>query len=151
MMNETIADLEKIINDNSTLLLTITRDDWQYKPIPGKWSKQELLGHLIDSVQNNIRRFIMAQYEEHPQIIYDQDFWVSAGGYQQQDHQDLIILWKLLNQHALQILKRMPPGMEMRECITGAPHSIQFIAADYNKHLLHHLHQLLDMEPVSYP
>jgi hypothetical protein len=42
--------------------------------------------------------------------------------------------------------------VELREC--KAPNelrSIAWLAADYNKHLLHHLHHLLNMDPVAYP
>jgi hypothetical protein len=30
-------------------------------------------------------------------------------------------------------------------------HTIEWLAQDYIKHLLHHLHQVLDSEPVDYP
>ena len=50
------------------------------KPDPYKWSKIEILGHLIDSAQNNLRRFICVQYESMmPWIVYQQDAWVTAN------------------------------------------------------------------------
>ncbi len=33
-----------------------------------KWSKKEILGHLIDSCMINYQRFIEAQFEENPHI-----------------------------------------------------------------------------------
>jgi hypothetical protein len=56
-----------------------------------------------------------------------------------------------LNRHACVILKNIPAGVEKRECLTGTLHTIEWLAEDYNKHLLHHLHQILNMEPVAYP
>jgi hypothetical protein len=31
------------------------------------------------------------------------------------------------------------------------PHSISWLAQDYIRHMLHHLHQILQLEPVTYP
>ena len=65
-MQTIIAQLEKIINDYTPQLKQLSEDDLSFKPSPAKWSGKELLGHLIDSAQNNIRRFVVAQYEERP-------------------------------------------------------------------------------------
>ena len=46
---------------------------------PGKWSKREILGHLIDSAANNHQRFVRAQQSprlEFPR--YAQDDWVAV-------------------------------------------------------------------------
>lgn len=32
------------------------------RPVPNKWSKQEILGHLIDSAINNLKRFTEIQF-----------------------------------------------------------------------------------------
>ena len=150
-MKEPIIKLENIIDHYKPLLFGISEPDFVMKPSPGKWSKKELLGHLIDSVQNNIRRFIVAQYEDQPAIGYKQDFWVTASCYQDYETNDLVTLWTLLNKHACIVLKNIPAGIEQRECFAEALHTIEWLAQDYNKHLLHHLHQILDLEPVPYP
>ncbi len=121
------------------------------KPSEIKWSGKEYLGHLIDSAQNNIRRFVVAQYEDKPFIVYDQEKWVVAAAYQHYPLNDLIDLWALINRHLVIILKNIPEDSIEREVQTQSTHSIQWLAADYNKHLLHHLHQVLSLEPVSYP
>jgi hypothetical protein len=149
-MKQSIAELENIINTYSPLLYKISEPDFVLKPAPEKWSKKEILGHLVDSVQNNIRRFIVAQYEEQPHIVYAQNFWVTAADYQQYDTNDLVALWTLLNKHTCVILKNIPDGDEKSECRTGTLHTIEWLVEDYNKHLLHHLHQILNMEPVPY-
>jgi len=82
-MNETIQQLQAIIAKYTPLLKAVKEDAWRIKPLPGKWSKAEELGHLIDSAQNNIRRFIVGQYEEQPHIVYKQDEWVKISNYQQ--------------------------------------------------------------------
>lgn len=143
--------LEKIIDDYTPQLMQLSEADLSYKPTPDKWSGKELLGHLIDSAQNNIRRFVVAQHEDKPYIVYAQNEWVIAADYQNYPVKDLLNLWVLLNRHIIILLKKMPEGVHTREVLTGDAHTIKWLAADYNKHLLHHLHQVLYLMPVSYP
>jgi DinB superfamily len=150
-MQTIINQLEKIIVDYGTQLRQLSEADFTHKPLPEKWSGKEYLGHLIDSAQNNIRRFVVAQYEVNPFIVYDQEKWVSAANYQNYPLKDLIDFWVLINKHIVILLKNMPETAYENEVLTQDVHSIKWLAADYNKHLLHHLHQVLQQEPVSYP
>ncbi len=150
-MKSTAAEFEKIINLHLSNLKDITEEEYSFKPSPAKWSKKEILGHLIDSAQSNIRRFVVAQYEENPFIKYNQDKWVSIANYQQWDTPDIINLWYLLNKQVCHILNNTPENMYNRTSQTDASHSIEWLAADYVKHLRHHLHVILNLEPVAYP
>jgi hypothetical protein len=150
-MKKSIHQLQAIIDNYGNQLESLHEDEWVYKPGPSKWSKKEILGHLIDSAQNNIRRFIVAQYEDIPKIVYAQDVWVAASGYQSYSTKDLVALWMLLNRHICKVLQNIPPGVEDKLCNANEIHSIKWIAEDYNKHLLHHLHRILELEPVAYP
>jgi DinB superfamily len=150
-MKSTAAELEKIINHHLSNLKDITEEEYSLKPSPAKWSKKEILGHLIDSAQSNIRRFVVAQYEETPFIKYNQDKWVAIANYQQWDTHDIINLWYLLNKQVCHILNNTSENMYNRTSQTDAAHSIEWLAADYLKHLRHHLHVILNLEPVAYP
>lgn len=150
-MDSIVVELNGIIDKHLSALQFIPEDKLSFKPSPGKWSKKEILGHLIDSAQNNIRRFIVAQYEDRPKITYNQDKWVTISDYQQYNLPDLISLWYLLNKHICHILKTITPEMASREIETKEKHTVRWIAQDYVKHLLHHVHQVLDLEPVAYP
>lgn len=150
-MQNSISQLENIISKYSSLLQKIDEATVSYKPLPNKWSKKEQIGHMIDSAQNNIRRFIVAQYEDKPTIKYAQDHWVMAAGYQNYPLPDMVKLWTLTNKHIVRILRNVPDGMQNREVQTEALHSIEWLAADYNKHLMHHLHKVLELEEVQYP
>ena len=121
------------------------------QPAPGRWSKNQILGHLIDSAQNNLRRFIVAQYEEHPKIVYQQDDWVRINDYQNWNLDELGELWYLLNKQIANVLSRIDETGAERICITGEIHSLRWLAEDYIKHLEHHLHQVLELEDVPYP
>ena len=152
-MKKIIAELRQIIAVYQPMLKKLNDESISVKPAPDKWSGKEILGHLIDSAQNNIRRFVVAQYENKPVIIYKQDDWVRISAYQQYAQPELIELWRLLNLHICRILENISPDISQRLCQTNdpEPHPIEWLAADYNKHLLHHLHQVLHLEPVPYP
>lgn len=150
-MKEIIQQLENIIAEYTPQLEKLSEADLSFKPSPAKWSGKEYLGHLVDSAQNNIRRFILAQYEERPHIVYAQDIWVAAANYQNYLSADLTSLWSLINKHMIMILKNMPAGGEEREVFKDGSHTVKWLAEDYSKHLLHHLHQVLKLEPLPYP
>ena len=143
--------LETFINQHLAALQAIPEQQMIYKPSPAKWSKKEIIGHLIDSAQNNIRRFVVSQYEETPHIVYNQDKWVAIAAYQQYEVNDLINLWFALHKHLVNILKNMSPEMGNRTCRTQTLHTLEWLAEDYLKHLRHHIHQVLELEPVEYP
>jgi hypothetical protein len=149
-MQATAKELQSLISKYSLLLDGMPEDALAFKSAPGKWSKKEILGHLIDSAQNNIRRFIVAQYEDNPAIVYNQDDWVRINNYQNWDWRQLVQLWRLQNRQAVHILENSVDAGS-RQCTTQELHTIEWLAKDYVKHLLHHLHQVLDLEPVSYP
>ena len=150
-MDTIAAELETAIKEYFPLLSLLTEVEFSDKPSPVKWSKKEIIGHLIDSAQTNIRRFVIAQYEENPFIIYDQDKWVAINNYQHQPTEYITRLWYLLNQQMVNILRNTADVMAQRTCKTSDIHSIEWLASDYIKHLKHHLHQALDLEPIGYP
>ena len=144
-------ELEAVIDQHLAGLKAMLKEKMAYKPSPAKWSKKEIIGHMIDSAQNNIRRFIVAQYEDNPHIVYKQDNWVSLSNYQNYDITDLVNLRYLLNKHLVIVLKNMQPEMLQRKCRTESEHTIEWLAHDYVRHLRHHLHQVLEIDPVPYP
>ncbi|MET0464885.1 MAG: hypothetical protein ABW007_17105, partial [Chitinophagaceae bacterium] len=70
---------------------------------------------------------------------------------QEQSPAEVIELWFLLNRQIVRILRRIPNDASQRICTTGEPHTLEWLAADYVRHLKYHLHQALDLEPVPYP
>ncbi|MFL5740011.1 MAG: DinB family protein [Flavisolibacter sp.] len=149
---QTIAsELQQIIQKYLPPLQSISEEDYALKSSPDKWSKKQILGHLVDSAQNNIRRFICAVYEEQPKVVYNQEQWVEINHYQEYPVDDLIVLWQQLNKQICFILSHASPEQGRRICLTEAAHPLDWLASDYIKHLKHHLHQVLELDAVSYP
>ena len=150
-MKAIASELTNIIQTHLPSLRSVREAEFNLKPSPLKWSRKEILGHLVDSAQNNIRRFIVAQYEERPKIVYNQDKWVAITNYQEYQLTDLIDLWHQVNKHLCHVLTSMPVEMIKRQVQTEDLHDLEWLARDYVKHLLHHLHQVLDLKPIAYP
>lgn len=147
-MQAVIAELRKLIDVYADQINAIPDPVFIEKSVLGKWSKQEVLGHLVDSAQNNLRRFMCGQYEPTPpKIRYNQDFWVEANAYQQYSKQQVLTLWRLVNEQILHVLNNMPVAHYQRTCDTGvaAPElkTLEFLAIDYLRHMKHHLNQIL--------
>jgi hypothetical protein len=147
-MKKTAEELNAIVNEFAQMIEEISEKDFSARPLPNKWSRKEVLGHLIDSAQNNLRRFICGQYEAiPPKITYDQDFWVAANGYHDMEKAEVIALWKSVNRRIAAVLKNMPAENYSRECDTSKTsvqlHSLQWLAEDYVKHMKHHLNQII--------
>ncbi len=147
-MEAAINELQEIIISYSKKIAAISDSEFSNKPLPNKWSKKEVLGHLTDSAHNNLRRFVCGQYEATPsKIVYDQDFWVKANDYQNQTSGDIIALWKLINIQICNVLRTMPSNSYGNSSDTGKEevrlHTLKWLAHDYVKHLKHHLNQII--------
>ena len=78
-MKETADRLKSIISEAETKLRQMDEDEVILKPYPEKWSKKEILGHLIDSAANNHQRFVRAQYGVAEEFTdYNQNKWVRS-------------------------------------------------------------------------
>jgi ABC-type ATPase with predicted acetyltransferase domain len=147
-MNQITKELRQLIDLYSVKFDAFTEEEFSSKPRIDKWSKKEVVGHLIDSGQNNLRRFIVGQYETTPpKIVYDQDFWVVANGYQRASKKDVITLWRLINQQICTVLDNMITTNYAKVCDTGKNivdlHSLEWLAQDYVKHMKHHINQII--------
>lgn len=146
-MKRMAAQLTEAVNAAAVLMKNISEEDFSRHPAPEKWSKKEILGHLLDSAFNNHRRFIAGQTESIPQIFYHQNEWVLLQNYQAIPKNILIQLWWMLNIHIAHVLEMMPEANYFKEVNTGKDeaelHTLHWLAEDYIKHMKHHLGQIL--------
>lgn len=137
--------LEKILNEFSPGLHAFSEEQSAVKPAPGKWSKKEILGHLVDSASNNHQRFVRMQLENGLHLPqYAQDDWVSLQGYQQRAWNEIVTLWETCNKHILHILKNINEKSLANVAVFPeyGTKTLQFIIDDYVDHIEHHFKQI---------
>jgi len=123
---------------------------------PDKWSPIEIIGHLLDSANNNHRRFTLAQWKEDMIFQgYEQEKWVQAQNYRSANWFQLLELWKLYNLHICEIMEHTPPNrlkkkhnqhnldkIAMRPVPKEESVTLVYFMEDYIFHLQHHLNQI---------
>jgi len=136
--------LQIILDETPARLQAFTNVAATEKPAENKWSKKEILGHLIDSASNNHQRFVRMQIDESITLPkYQQDDWVIIQQWQQRDWKDIVELWQILNQHILHIFSCIDESKLSNTITLGnATYTLQFIVDDYVDHILHHLKQI---------
>ncbi len=144
-MQEVAEVLMSIVESESTRLSQISDQDASQRPAPGKWSKKEVRGHLIDSASNNHQRFVRAQAVDaliFPK--YEQEFWVGCQRYDKEDWRALISLWSAYNRHIAHVIQCIDSRALGRQCKIGdyEPVTLEFLVHDYVGHIQHHMKQI---------
>ena len=144
-MKEISTHLNEIITASSEQMKRLSEQDWEFRKAPGKWSRKQILGHLIDSAANNHQRFVRAQYGDKTTISYDGNAWVSVEKHHDAPVNNLIGLWVFYNLHLTHIISNIPKEKysalfhaDEKESVT-----LEWIVQDYIRHLVHHLKQIL--------
>lgn len=139
-----VTSLSSVVAGALPHLSAISEAAAAHKPNPNKWSKKEILGHLIDSAANNHQRLVRLQLQ--PELTlpgYDQDNWVRLNGYQQKPWNDIVSLWSAYNRHLATVIESLDDTALGH--VWHSPEgdvTLEFIATDYVRHLLHHLKQI---------
>ncbi|MBI4640498.1 MAG: DinB family protein [Candidatus Tectomicrobia bacterium] len=146
-MHNSIEALRRIIEETPKKLEKISEYESEKRLSENKWSKKEILGHLIDSASNNHQRFVRGQMQDGVSFPeYEQASWVSVQEYQKESWEDLTKLWKSLNLHLLHLISNMPEERWQHRCKVGnGDHeTLRFLVESYVDHLEHHLEQIVD-------
>jgi hypothetical protein len=113
---------------------------------PNKWSRKEILGHLIDSACNNHRRFVKMQIQSGLTLDgYKQDDWVRLQSYGQENWKAIVTLWQAYNLHLAHVVEQIPATSLANTCVLGGKIlTLEFLVTDYLRHLRHHLEQIFE-------
>jgi len=150
--NAAMQQLEIYIESVPIKLKQISSEDLLKRSAPGKWSKQEIFGHLVDSALNNLKRFTEIQILPQPYsvISYLQNELVIVNDYQNLPLQHLLDLWQTLNRQIVVVVKNIPiekldypvdPQYESKELKT-----LSWIICDYVAHMEHHFRQIFPQQ-----
>jgi hypothetical protein len=139
-----VSSLAAVVAHALPHLSAISEQGAAQRPAPNKWSKKEILGHLIDSAANNHQRLVRLQLEREISLSgYEQDGWVRVTRYQDKPWGEIIALWAAYNRHLATIIETLDPSA--LDHVWHAPDgdvTLEFIATDYVRHLKHHLNQI---------
>ena len=143
-----MKQLETYIESFPVKLKQFSSEELLKRSARGKWSTQEILGHLIDSAINNLKRFTEIQFLPQPYTVisYNQNELVIVNDYQNLSLKHLLDLWQALNRQIVLVVKNIPvekldypvdPQYESRELKT-----LSWIICDYVAHMEHHFRQI---------
>jgi hypothetical protein len=145
-MINTARNLREIVDKAYPHLILINDKAASVKENNLKWSKKEILGHLIDSAGNNQQKFVRLIEQNNIEFTgYHQDFWVSSQYYNLSNWKNLIELWMGFNIHIAHIIEYVPMN-KLANIINlngSGSFTLEFIMKDYVEHLKHHLKQIL--------
>jgi hypothetical protein len=146
MVRHIALELEKTLKELTPKLSIVSESDSMRRPGPDKWSRKEILGHLIDSASNNHQRFVRGQLSAEIRLGgYEQQQWVTTQSYQSESWEDLVTLWSSYNRHLTHVMLTVSEESLKNICFIGEgePVTLEFLMQDYLRHLKHHLGQLL--------
>ena len=143
------AELSEIVQSSEPLLRQFRNVEATFQQAPGKWSKKEILAHLIDSASNNHQRFVRAASQgslEFPP--YDQDKMIVMQHPNLASWELLIELWSAYNRYLAYVLGQIPTSCAEVQCRIGSnkPVTLLWLAGDYVEHLKHHLNQIVGQQ-----
>ena len=150
-----LNDFEQTIRSATTRLQEISAEK-SGESAPGKWSRKQILGHLIDSAANNHQRFVRSQLTDDLVFLgYEQDRWVSTQKYNDESWPDLIDLWRAYNLHLLHVVSNIPEPVltkpraqhnldqiAWQTVDKSEPTTLDYFVRDYLGHMKHHLDQI---------
>ncbi len=136
-MKNKIERLEKLCSIIPQILNNINDKELNLRTSPEKWSKKEIIGHLIDSATINHHRLVRVQFEDISTIQYDQNKWVEMNHYQEINSFQIISFWKIYNLQIVELIKKVKMEEENYQ-------TIEFVFNDYVDHLEQHLRQIIE-------
>lgn len=149
-MKEVSDKLRSAVDEAEGRLRSFTGSETETPVLPGGWSRKQVLGHLIDSASNNHQRFVRAGLQGPLDFPgYDQEGCVRLQAPQEAEWSLLVSLWAAYNRYLAHVIDRIPPAKVETPCRIGSGKQITlgFLAADYVRHMLHHLRQIGAADP----
>jgi galactose-1-phosphate uridylyltransferase len=145
VFRELADELSRVVEEALVSLWSIGDEEAAERRASDKWSRKQILGHLLDSETNNRQRIVRAQSVEELVLPgYDQEAWVRAHGYAERPWSELVELWRANNRNLAELIRRVPEAAASVPCRIGGglPMTLQAIVVDYLRHMRHHLAQL---------
>jgi len=144
-MENLSKDLVRVVESAEPRLRAFSELESETPVLAGGWSRKQVIGHLVDSASNNHQRFVRAALQESLEFpSYDQAGNARVQAFQEADWSLLVSLWANYNRYLAHVIAHLPPSKLDTLCRIGSgnPVTLEFLAKDYFRHLLHHLVQI---------
>jgi hypothetical protein len=153
---ELANDLRQTVERAAARLLAVSELQAHASGGEGRWSAQEILGHLIDSAANNHLRFVNAQATDDLVFAgYAQEDWVSAHHYDEMPWVPMVQFWQMYNLLLAHVIAHIAPAtltaLRARHTLDkigwqpvapDTPATLAYLISDYLGHLKMHLQQI---------
>ena len=144
-MTELSSRLNEVVAKTKLDFANFSDEDAGKASAAGRWSRKQILGHLIDSASNNHLRFVRALLNDEMRLPrYDQEGCVRVHRYQDLRWTELLDFWASYNRLLAHVLAGVPSAKRATPCYVGdlPVMTLEELAVDYLKHMEHHLAQL---------
>ena len=145
-MQNTIDSFQHLLVESYNYFRTMDAALLEEKATLEKWSKKEIIGHLVDSSIHNLVRFTEINYLEKPyqHRPYNQIDLVNLNQYQIMDPDELLQLWLVLNKQIVRLMKSVDEkALDYKIVLSDeSVIDLRFLMTDYVEHLEHHINQI---------
>ncbi|EAR03027.1 DinB family protein [Maribacter sp. HTCC2170] len=153
-MTETINKLDALLILTKEYISKSSDAELNLKTSPEKWSKKEIMGHLIDSGINNIQRFTAIQIEKEPYRIMPmkQVELVQVNDYQNAEIEELLAFLMSINMRVknLMLLQNALTLTKPIELYTqGNISDLRYLMEDYVVHFEQHVNQIIKPSKIK--
>ena len=114
---------------------------------------KQILGHMIDSASNNTHRFVHLQYNSIPLTFPDyanlgkNDIWIAIQNYQDENWEDIVLLWMYSNRHLVHIINNVIPEKLSNIWVSALKDEVTLndMILDYLRHFELHLNEIEEL------
>jgi hypothetical protein len=139
---ELIAAYERGIDELQSAVAGMTAEQVRARPVPGKWSTVECVGHLADTEIFFTDRIVRTIAMDHPLLMSaDEKLYIDRLDYQEFDLDEQLALFTALRRHAARILRAQPHEAWSRSAVHSQSGllTLRQLVLQAVRHLRHHL------------
>lgn len=120
----------------------LLREDLLAFPVPGTWSIQQIVLHVVDSdlIFSDRMKFVIAM-DNPPLIGFDESRFASNLFYAEQSAEDAVALFELNRRNTARILRKLPDAAFARAGVHSerGPITLADLVQSAVNHLAHHM------------
>jgi hypothetical protein len=138
VLAQTSSALREVVGTNTVTVL-------RTRPFEGKWTPNEIIGHLVDGEWVYGYRLRLILCEDHPAILgTNQDSWVARQRHNERESSELVDMFGILRQFNLALWKTISPADLTRTSLHNerGPESLGVMLRMLAGHDLSHLAQI---------